>query len=169
MWKVIPGKFWAITYQLVQSGLQGQVSLVSSAVMNICIAHMPGELIPKEPCHERTAPCTRGWGRVAGASITNIIPATVALCSLLFLLGQKNCYPNYFLFLQTTLFWTQIRQVSCSALRVLLSTGSSSTHDTQPVPAVAFLSTAGKMNIFTLHLSSTQPSSALLHHSQGSY
>lgn len=45
-------------------------------------------------------------------------------------------------------FWTQIRQLSSSALRVLLSTGSSSTHDTQPVPAVAFLSTAGENEHF---------------------
>lgn len=45
----------------------------------------------------------RGWRRFVGASITNIFPETVALCSLFFLLGQKNCYLNYFLFFQTTL------------------------------------------------------------------
>lgn len=62
--------------------LQGQVSLFSNAGMHF----YTGDLIPKDPSQKRTVPCTR----VAGASITNIFSVTVALCSLFFLLGQKN-------------------------------------------------------------------------------
>lgn len=98
LWEVIPGKYWDITYQLVQSGLQGQVSLFSNSVMHF----WTGDLIRKDPCQRKTVPCMRAWRRVAGASITNIFPATVTLCSLFFLLGKNNCYPNYFLFFQVT-------------------------------------------------------------------
>lgn len=72
LWEVIPGKSWDVTYQLVQSGLQGQVSLFSNAVMHFCTAPVAGDLLPKDPWQKRTVPCTRGWRRVAGASITNI-------------------------------------------------------------------------------------------------
>lgn len=75
----------------------------------------------------------------------------------------KNCYPNYFLFLQTALSVPNSGSFPAESP----AQHSEQLHSQSSVfPAVFFLSTAGKMNVFTLHLSSTQPSRALLHHSQ---